>query len=308
MSPMSFRTLDLNLLKVFEALMTEGSVTRAANALVMTQPAVSNALARLRDALGDPLFVRSGTGIRPTQRAVALWDPIGDALDSVRGALDEKIFDSRRAQTEFSLSMSDYVASLVMPRILNRFAEVSPNARIRTVPNTIVGIADQLEDNRVDCVLSVYVNEAQHPALIRSRSLWTVDYACFMRQGHPLAAGKRLSTRSFLNAKHVDVSLAGRTLPTYDQFLASRGLSRNLVAIVNHYGTAYEVVRQSDLIGVLPRDLRAQSRHAPFLHAVPLPLRAPPRIVSLFWHQRNDTVPAQRWLRETLVELFARIE
>jgi DNA-binding transcriptional LysR family regulator len=169
-----------------------------------------------------------------------------------------------------------------------------------------VEIADQLEDNRVDCVLSVYVNEAQQPAAIRSRSLWTVDYACFMRRGHPLAAMKRLSTRSFLNAGHVDVSLAGKTLPSYDLFLASRGLSRNLVATVNHYGAAYEIVRQSDLIAVLPSDLRSQSRHAPFLHAMPLPLRAPPRIVSLFWHQRNDTVPAQRWLRDTLVEMFAR--
>jgi DNA-binding transcriptional LysR family regulator len=285
MNVLSFRSLDLNLLKVFEALMTEGSVTRAANALLMTQPAVSNALARLRDALGDPLFVRSGTGIRPTQRAVVLWEPIGEALETVRGALDEQVFDPHRAQTEFSLSMSDYVASLVMPNL---------------------EIADQLEDNRVDCVLSVYVNEAQQPAAIRSRSLWTVDYACFMRRGHPLGAMKRLSTRSFLNAGHVDVSLAGKTLPSYDLFLASRGLSRNVVATVNHYSAAYEIVRQSDLIAVLPSDLRSQSRHAPFLHAMPLPLKAPPRIVRLFWHQRNDTVPAQRWLRDTLVEMFAR--
>jgi DNA-binding transcriptional LysR family regulator len=305
---MTFRALDLNLLKVFEALMTEGSVTRAANALVMTQPAVSNALARLRDSLGDPLFVRSGTGIRPTQRAVVLWEPIGEALENVRSALDEQVFDPSRAQTEFSLSMSDYVASLVMPHLLNRFGEMAPTARIHTVPNTVLGIADQLEDNRVDCVLSVYVNEAQHPAPIRSRSLWTVDYACFMRRDHPLAARKRLSTRSFLNAKHVDVSLAGKTLPSYDLFLASRGLSRNLVATVNHYSAAYEIVRQSDLIAVLPRDLRSQSRHAPFLHAIPLPLQAPPRVVSLFWHQRNDTVPAQRWLRETIVEMFAKME
>jgi DNA-binding transcriptional LysR family regulator len=299
---LSFRSLDLNLLKVFEALMTEGSVTRAANALLMTQPAVSNALARLRDALGDALFVRSGTGIRPTQRAVVLWEPIGEALETVRGALDEQVFDPHRAQTEFSLSMSDYVASLVMPNLLNHFGKVAPKARIHTVPNTILEIAD----NRVDCVLSVYVNEAQQPAAIRSRSLWTVDYACFMRRSHPLAAMKRLSTRSFLNAGHVDVSLAGKTLPSYDLFLASRGLSRNVVATVNHYSAAYEIVRQSDLIAVLPSDLRSQSRHAPFLHAMPLPLKAPPRIVRLFWHQRNDTVPAQRWLRDTLVEMFAR--
>ena len=95
----SFRALDLNLLKVFEALMTEGSVTRAASALTMTQPAVSNALARLRNALGDPLFVRSGTGIRPTQRAVVLWEPIGEALENVRSALDGQVFDPGRAQT-----------------------------------------------------------------------------------------------------------------------------------------------------------------------------------------------------------------
>ncbi|MDW4701959.1 LysR substrate-binding domain-containing protein, partial [Escherichia coli] len=87
----------------------------------------------------------------------------------------------RRAQAEFSLSMSDYVASLVMPRLLIRFSEVAPSVRIHTMPNTILEIGDRLEDNRVDCVLSVYVNEAQHPpAAIRSRSLWTVEYACMM--------------------------------------------------------------------------------------------------------------------------------
>jgi DNA-binding transcriptional LysR family regulator len=201
--------------------------------------------------------------------------------------------------------MSDYVASLVMPNLMNHLGDVAPKARVHTVPNTILDIADQLEDNRVDCVLSVYVNEAQQPTAIRSRSLWTVDYACFMRRDHPLAAQKRLSTRAFLNARHVDVTLAGKRLPTNDLFLASRVMSRNLVATVNHYSAAYEIERQSDLIAVLPSDLRSQSRHAPFLHAMPLPLRAPPRIVSLFWHQRNDTVPAQRWLRETLVGMFA---
>ncbi|GAA0003080.1 hypothetical protein BRDID11002_30810 [Bradyrhizobium diazoefficiens] len=96
--------------------------------------------------------------------------------------------------------MSDYVSSLVMPDFLGHLGKVAPKARVHTVPNTILEIADQLEDNRVDCVMSVYVNEAQQPAAIRSRSLWTVDYACFMRRGHPLAGMKRLSTRTFLNA------------------------------------------------------------------------------------------------------------
>jgi DNA-binding transcriptional LysR family regulator len=301
---MTFRTLDLNLLKVFEALMSEGSVTRAAKALHMTQPAVSNALARLREALADPLFVRAGAGVVPTQRAVSLWGPLGESIERMRGALEEESFDAQRARAEFRLSMSDYVAGLVMPRLVDHFSRAAPLARLHTAPNTVIEVTDQLEDNRVDCVLGVYVNEAQYPAHIRSRSLWTVDYACFLRRGHPLARDKRLTTRRFLNAKHVDVSLAGGTSPTYDLFLASQGLSRNLAVTVNHYAVAYEIVRQSDLIGALPRDLGAQSQHAAFLTALPLPLSAPPRVVSLFWHQRNDTAPAQRWLRETLVEML----
>jgi DNA-binding transcriptional LysR family regulator len=301
---MTFRTLDLNLLKVFEALMSEGSVTRAAKALFMTQPAVSNALARLREALADPLFVRAGAGVVPTQRAVALWGPLGESLERMRSALDEETFEAHRARAEFRLSMSDYVAGLVMPRLVDHFSRSAPLARLHTAPNTVIEVTDQLEDNRVDCVLGVYVNEAQYPAHIRSLSLWTVDYACFLRRGHPLARLKRLNARRFLSAKHVDVSLAGGTSPSYDLFLASQGLSRNLVATVNHYAVAYEIVRQSDLIGVLPRDLGVQSYDAASLVALPLPLSAPPRIVSLFWHQRNDTAPAQRWLRETLVGLL----
>src|SRR3954453_6320875 len=147
--------------------MTEGSVTRAANALLMTQPAVSNALARLRDALGDALFVRSGTGLRPTQRAVVLWEPIGEALETVRGALDEQVFDPHRAQTEFSLSMSDYVASLVMPNLLNHFGKVAPKARIHTVPNTVVEIANTRGDNRAGCGISACSNEGATRAAIR---------------------------------------------------------------------------------------------------------------------------------------------
>lgn len=302
---MTFRTLDLNLLKVFEALMTEGSVTRAANALFMTQPAVSNALARLRESLGDPLFVRAGNGVMPTQRAAVLWNELAEALDRMRSALDPDAFDPARAKVEFSLSMSDYTAGIVMPPLCGLLARAAPQARVRTLPNNVVDIPDQLEDNRADCVLSAYINEAQYPGHIRSRSLWLVEYACFMRRDHPLASMKRLSTRAFLSARHVDVSLGGQTPPSYDVYLSARGLSRDVAALVNHYNVAYEMLRHTDMIAVLPRHLGALTPHAPYLHAMALPMLAPPRTITLFWHQRNDTVPAQRWLRQTLVDLYA---
>src|ERR1700761_4848764 len=184
---MNFRTLDLNLLKVFEALMSEGAVTRAASKLSLTQPAVSNALSRLREAFDDPLFVRNGAGVTPTQRAIALWGPVGESLSRIRAALDEETFSAESAQVSFSLSMSDYVASIVMPRLVARFSATSPGLCFHSVPNLLLDAPTLLEDNRVDCLIGVYVNETLPPAYIRSRSLWTVDYACLMRRDHPLA-------------------------------------------------------------------------------------------------------------------------
>jgi len=305
MADMSFRSLDLNLLKVFEALMTEGAVTRAATKLSLTQPAVSNALSRLREAFDDPLFVRNGAGVAPTQRAMALWGPVGDSLSRIRAALDEETFAPEHAEASFSLSMSDYVAGLVMPRLIGRFSKGAPRLQWHAVPNTLLDAPALLEGNRVDCVIGVYVNETLPPAHIRSRSLWTVDYACLMRRGHPLAAPGRLTTKRFLNASHVDISLAGQTQPSFDSFLASRGLKRNLVTTVNHYTVACEILCASDLIAVLPSDLCARGGGNGALVSVRAPLEAPDRVVSLLWHQRNETAPAHRWLRDQLVDMFA---
>jgi DNA-binding transcriptional LysR family regulator len=302
---MSFRTLDLNLLKVFEALMTEGAVTRAATKLSLTQPAVSNALSRLREAFGDPLFVRHGAGVTPMQRAMALWGPVGESLGRIRTALDEETFSPEHAEASFSLSMSDYVAGIVMPRLITHFGETAPGVQFHTVPNILLDALALLEDNRVDCLVGVYVNEALPPAHIRSRSLWSVDYGCVMRRDHPLAVAGRLTTRRFLNARHVDISLAGQTQPSFDSFLASRGLKRNLVATVNHYTVACDMIRASDLIAVLPRDLCERVEMAGELVSVRAPLEAPDRVISLFWHQRNETVPAHKWLRDQLVDMFA---
>lgn len=285
--------------------MTEGTVTRAASKLSLTQPAVSNALGRLRDAFDDPLFVRTGTGVSPTQRAVALWEPIGESLSQIRGALDEQTFSASSVQMSFSLSMSDYVAGIVMPRLIGAFSGIAPGVQLNTMPNILRDAPALLEDNRVDCLISVYVNETLLPAHIRSRSLWSVEYACVMRRDHPLAGADTLTVRRFLGARHVDVSLAGKTQPSYDSFLASRGLKRNLVATVNHYAVACEMVRTTDLIAVLPRDLCERTGTGAGLISVPVPLEAPERIISLFWHQRNDTVLAHRWLRDQLVDMFA---
>ncbi|WGT63980.1 LysR family transcriptional regulator [Variovorax paradoxus] len=249
---MNYRSADLNLLKVFEALMTEGNVTRAASKLSLTQPAVSNALRRLRETFDDALFVRSGAGVNPTRRAIDLWEPLSQSLHAIRGTLDVERFDALRSTASLSIAMSDYVSGIVVPRLASRLSKSGPSMQIHAIPNTLVDFDKVLADNKADFAISVYNEEVQRPAFLKSRALWSPDFVCVMRTGHPLARADRIPLKKFLAARHVDVSLVGKTTPTYDLFLHSRGLQRNLVATVNHYGAAYEVVRRSDLMAVLP--------------------------------------------------------
>lgn len=302
---MNYRQADLNLLKVFEALMTEGTVTRAAEKLALTQPTVSNALRRLRDTFDDPLFVRSGAGVKPTRRAIDLWEPLAQSLHGIRASLDSERFDALHSTASLSIAMSDYVASVVLPRLVARLGRTAPSMQVHAIPNTLVDLGPMLADNRADFAISVYNQEIQRPAFLKSRALWSPGFVCVMRAGHPLDRFERIPLKRFLAARHVDVSLAGKTLPSYDAFLRSRGLQRNLVTTVHHYAVAYDVLRRSDLIAVLPwsEGLDPPTRMAG-LHHAPVPLEAPPRVVELFWHQRHETSAMHQWLKNVMLGLF----
>ncbi|QGW80138.1 LysR family transcriptional regulator [Variovorax paradoxus] len=301
---MNYRSADLNLLKVFEALMTEGNVTRAASKLSLTQPAVSNALRRLRETFDDALFVRSGAGVNPTRRAIDLWEPLSQSLHAIRGTLDVERFDALRSTASISIAMSDYVSGIVVPRLASKLSKAAPSMQIHAIPNRLVDFDKVLADNKADFAISVYNEEVQRPAFLKSRALWSPDFVCVMRTGHSLARADRIPLKKFLAARHVDVSLVGKTTPTYDLFLHSRGLQRNLVATVNHYGAAYEVVRRSDLIAVLPWSEKFEPARLAGLRRMPVPLEAPARIIELFWHQRHETSALHQWLKNTLLALF----
>jgi DNA-binding transcriptional LysR family regulator len=302
----SYRTTDLNLLKVFEALMTEGNVTRAAEKLSLTQPAVSNALRRLRDTFGDSLFVRDGFGVSPTRRAIDLWGPLAESLHAIRRSLEADSFDAMRSTASVSIAMSDFVAVSVVPSLVARLSQLAPAMQLHAVPNVLLDFSSVLADNDADFAIGVYNVEAKRPTFLKSRALWSLEYVCVMRTGHPLSHLKRLPLKTFLTARQVDVSLVGKTAPAYDAFLGSRGLQRNLVATVNHYAAAYEVVRHSDLIAVLPRAAGRRAQRIAGLVQTPVPVEAPSRVVELFWHQRHETSALHEWIRGILLELFEK--
>ncbi|OWT80274.1 MULTISPECIES: LysR family transcriptional regulator [unclassified Achromobacter] len=291
--------IDLNLLRIFDAVMTERNVTRAALVLHMTQPAVSNAINRLRLTLKDPLFIKIQGGVLPTQRAELLWPPIRDALARIHETLATNEFDPARSEAVFRLAMSDYVADQVIRPLFVEQQAVAPNVRIHLHPYSLDNAAVLLEKGEVEMAAGVYSNVASS---LRMLPLETLTYVCAMRKGHPLLAQARLRLEDFLRARHLMVSLLG-TPSLIDHELAAHGLKRNVVLTINQFALAPRLLAETDLICVVPVNTVRNSPHSHQLEAIEAPFPFVPRTVNLIWHERSDNEPAHRWLREEILKV-----
>lgn len=303
---MNFRTLDLNLLRVFDRVMTDGSLTRAAAELSMTQPAASHALKRLHQAVGEPLFVRTAFGMKPTARAEALWPQVRDALASLREALAPEHFDPRRGDAVFRLAMADATAALLAPPLLNALQAEHARVSVRLLPLTtrdprrllLEGEAD-LAIGHFPVAVAALVSEGPSTGL-RHQHLYDSRYVCVMRRGHPLAK-QALTLDDYCAAEHLLVSFSGRPHGMMDQALAALGRRRHIVLTVNQFFTAGRVVTQSDLLTVLPERFVPATGYADQLVTRELPFQMDPVSVQMLWPLRLDADAAQRWLRGHLL-------
>jgi DNA-binding transcriptional LysR family regulator len=303
---MNFRTLDLNLLRVFDVVMTERSVTRAADRLAMTQPAVSNALRRLREATGEELFTPTPTGVTPTRQAEALWPTVRGALDGLREAFEPRSFDPRSDARSFTLAMADATAAVIVPPIVRALDAGRALVDLRFVPLSSRDPRALLEQGGADLALGFF---PELPAALAAEAgshsmrlelLWACEYVCVMRRDHPLAAQPTLSLDAFCAAKHLRVSFTGRPRGFVDDALQRLGRTRHVMLTVNQFHSAGCVVRQSDLLTVLPRSFIPATGFASALTCRPLPFEMPGIDVALLWHRRHEHDAAQRWLRELL--------
>ncbi len=298
----AFRTLDLNLLRVLDAVMAEGSLTRAAAALAMTQPAVSHALRRLRESLGQELFVRTAHGMRPTPQAEALWPQVRMALASLRQVLTPGDFDPQRDAVQLRLAMADATAALLAPGLVARIEQSGALVNLRLLPLTTRDPRRLLEDGDADMAVGFFpevitdlLAQGQDSALRHVR-LYATRYVCVMRKGHPLAA-EALTLDAFCAAHHLLVSFSGRPHGYVDKALTALGRQRRIVLTVNQFATAGRVVATSELLTVLPeRFLLATG--AQDLVVRELPLLLEPVHVEMLWHLRNDAAPEHQWLRQ----------
>ncbi|MGV3569500.1 MAG: LysR family transcriptional regulator [Ramlibacter sp.] len=308
MSAPNFRTLDLNLLRVFDQVMAERNLTRAARNLNMTQPAVSNALSRLRDALGDRLVTRSGYGVEPTPRALALWPSVSDALRQLEASLMPGEFDPASANQSFTLAMADATAAELIPGIVKVIQRDAPGVSIRCVPLTTRDPRRLLDEAQIDLALGYFpaviadltaqAQSGSMPAFDHHR-LYDGRYVCVMRKGNPLATGT-LTLKKYCAAQHLLVSFSGRPFGFTDEALAAIGRQRRIVLTVNQFFTAGLVVTTSDLLTVLPAHFISTTGRAGELAQRELPFDVPPVHVDALWHRRQGQRSDHAWLRSVV--------
>ena len=311
MNPHNFRTLDLNLLRVFDEVMTERNLTRAAQKLSITQPAVSNALQRFRNAMGDELIKRSGHEMVPTPRALTLWPAVREALRQLQEVLTPTPFIAAEASTTFVLAMADATAAKLMPGLVEIMARDAPGISIRVVPLTTRDPRRLLDAEAVDLAIgyfpAVFADltaraQAGEVRAFDHQKLYTGEYVCVMRRDHPLAHGP-LTLDRYCAARHMLVSFSGRPFGFIDEALALVGRERRIVLTVNQFFTAGKVVAQSNLLTVLPRHFVSVTGFADQLMLRELPFVAPQVHVDALWHHRHHRVSAHEWLRATISTL-----
>ena len=298
---MNVQDLDLNLLRVFDTVLRDRSVTAAARHLGLTQPAVSNALARLRVQFDDALFVRTSTGMDATPFARELSEPVRQALALLAAALAHGPgFDPASSTRTFRFYMSDLGQIEFLPPLVERTQRVAPGVRLEALALEVEDISDALATGALD--LAVGFLPGLGPPL-RRKQLFRDPYVCLMRADHP-AIGRKLTRKKFLAASHALVSYKGGHR-VIEEALERAGLARRIALRVPHFTVVPMVLERSDLILTLPeRVARVYQRLGKF-KSLPPPVPIPPADVGVHWHERFDGDAGNRWLRQQLLDLFA---
>ncbi len=302
---MDLRDLDLNLLVVFNQLLLDRSASIAAEKLGLTQPAVSNALKRLRAALQDDLFLRTSRGMEPTPYALHLSEPVIYALNALQTAFNTRdSFDPLSSTRTFQIAMTDIGEMYFMPPLMAALAKEAPGVRISTVRPHTGNLRDDMASGTVDVALGLLPNLQ---AGFFQRRLFRHPYVCVFREDHPVAKAP-LTLKQFCELDHVGVLAANTGHGEIDGLLERAGIQRHLKLMLPHFIAVGHVLQTTDLIATLPERFAERCR-VPFgLVTSPHPVKLPDIAINLFWHAKFNRDPANIWLRQRLVELFADSE
>ncbi|WP_040262789.1 LysR family transcriptional regulator [Pseudomonas massiliensis] len=294
---MNLSKVDLNLFIVFDAIYTEANLTRAGQIVGITQPAVSNALARLRETFNDPLFVRTAQGMVPTPMAQNIIGPVRSALALLRVSVQEsRTFNPAEAGKTFRISMTDLIEAVMLPPLLRRLRKQAPGVVVESFLCKRRETTKELAAGRLDFAVDAPLNtdpQVRHVRLMDDR------YVCAMRRGHPLE-GRPLTLDAYLAQAHIHISSRRNGLGEVDLALGKLGLQRRIALRSQHYMMASQVLQHTDMVITVPE--RFARRHD--LPCAPLPVSGVTSVEThLYWHESTDQDPANRWMRELLIDL-----
>lgn len=317
--------IDLNLLRVFDAVYEDRSILLASKRLHLSQSAVSHALTRLRESLQDELFIRTARGMQPSARAEAIAGPLREALLTIQRTVGVEAFDPARATRTFTLAINDYLSSVLLAPLLRRLAQQAPGVDLVVRPVTRLDLAEQIDVGRIDLALGVF---AELPRRVHSACLWQQQDVLLMDPGHPLLKLPGVTLEALADCPLITLSVGGQEEGAVNGYILERGLARQSEMFdrqrleqafasigrqpryqltLPHSLVLPELLAQSPLVAIVPGPLaRAfERRFALCPRALPLALEAAP--LMAIWHGRNSADPAHAWLRQQLLEVAATL-
>lgn len=295
--------VDLNLLVVFDALMSEQHVTRAAAKIGLSQPATSSALSRLRSVFQDELFVKTSRGVMPTPRAVSLVEPIRQALLHIQSALsNEQQFVPALSERTFRLGMDDYAELVFLPNFLRKVESVAPKVKFQVRSTDWLIAPKMLDTDEID--LSI-CHCPQWQTWHQRQLLFEEHFVCVASQSNPITAP--ITLEDYISASHLLVSPQGDMVGLVDGVLEKQNLKRHITMSVQHFLAATFVLASTNLIATLPELLARTCATVLNLQVSPLPFEMDGFSIDMLWHTKNNNDPDHTWLRTTLVQLSAII-
>lgn len=301
---MDIRTVDLNLLLAFDAMLEHRSVTRAGEAIGLSQPAMSAAVARLRTLFDDPLFVKTGAQMQPTARAQALAEPVRRVVQTIRSEiLRPGGFDPARSERTFTLITPDIGEMQFVPPLLARLAAQAPGVRLNVVSRPRTAAADALASGAADLAIG-YFPDLKGAGFFQQK-LFDNRHVCIVRRDHPRAGDGTIHLDDYLALGHVVVRPDGRE-HVYEQHLERRGIDRKVVLQLSHFMSLLPVIEGSDLLATVPMDLAQICQRYAQVRILESPISAPAIPVHQFWHRRAHKDAAGVWLRAQVATLFGR--
>lgn len=299
---MKLRDLDLNLLVVLHELLAQGSASKAAESLGMSQPAVSNSLNRLRKMLGDDLFLRTSKGLTPTRFAEDLNEPIAHALQVILDSVNTvSTFDPATSNRNFTVALTDVGEIYFLPALMQLLSKAGPGITISSVRNTNVNLRDEMESGRIDLAIGLL------PDLdfgFFQRKLFSQQYVCLFRRGHPFEA-TGWTRKRFEAAEHIGVQAEGTGYAAIDAMLERAGIKRNVKLHVPNFVAVAHILQSTDMVAIVPAAYAKRTFGSENLSTAPCPVEIPAIGINILWHAQNHRDPGNQWLRQLVFEQFS---